>query len=233
MKNIIQSIGVLLAIVKLSTASDILLNDQYFSNNNQKDEPHIEYYANFSDMYQDIRLFHDLKNNSNKITVKRDTLGKVLSIYWRIESDSIQIWQRNFEYNDDGLLSILIDKIDNKLIIERLYGANAIGEIFLDYKFSKGFIPRKYNYYTEVFYHNYLPSEYKIISMNGHIIGKISKEYDSKGHLIREIWSGGKTNKILREFTSKFNSANGHYELLEKDSNGEIISHIITLSSIN
>ena len=131
MKNIIQSIGVLLAIVKLSTASDILLNDQYFSNNNQRDERYLEYYANFSDMYQDIKLFHDLKNNSNKITVKRDTLGKVLSIYWRIESDSIQIWQRNFEYNDDGLLSILIDKIDNKLIIERFYGANAIGKKIL------------------------------------------------------------------------------------------------------
>ena len=88
MKNIIQSIGVLLAIVKLSTASDILLNDQYFSNNNQRDERYLEYYANFSDMYQDIKLFHDLKNNSNKITVKRDTLGKVLSIYcffyWRL-----------------------------------------------------------------------------------------------------------------------------------------------------
>ena len=115
MKNIIQIIGVLLAIVKLSTASDILLNDQYFSNNNQRDERYIEYYANFSDMYQDIKLFHDLKNNSNKITVKRDTLGKVLSIYWKIESDSIQIWQRNFEYTDDGLLSLLIDKIDNKI----------------------------------------------------------------------------------------------------------------------
>ena len=69
--------------------------------------------------------------------------------------------------------------------------------------------------------------------MNGHIIGKISKEYDIKGHLIREIWSDGKTNKILREFTSNFNSENGHYELLEQDINGEIISQILTFSSIN
>ena len=69
--------------------------------------------------------------------------------------------------------------------------------------------------------------------MNGHVLGTIYKEFDSKDHLIRETWCKGETSKILREFTSIFDPKIGGYKLIERDRNGHIVKQEIVLSSIN
>ena len=61
-----------------------------------------------------------------------------------------------------------------------------MAEGFLEYLFTPGFIPRDYNYYTEIYYKNNKPSAYKFTTMNGHVIGTIYQEFDEKDHLIKE-----------------------------------------------
>ena len=47
-----------------------------------KDNP-IEYFSNFPEMYQDIKIFHDAKDDAGKMEVHRNILGKVLYINWK------------------------------------------------------------------------------------------------------------------------------------------------------
>ena len=196
-------------------------------------ENQIEYYSNFPEMYQGIKLFHDSMDDAGKMKVHRDILGKVLYIDWQVDSESDKIRRREFEYFDDGLLLKLKDKINDEVVFETLFGGNELGLKFFEYIFSPGFIPQNYNYYTEVFYQNNQPSAYKFTSMNGHVIGTIYKEFDDKNHLIRETWCKGETSKILREFTSIFDSSTGGYKLIERDRNGKIVNQEIVLSTIN
>mgnify|MGYP004203767175 CR=1 FL=1 len=193
----------------------------------------IEYYSNFPEMYQDLKLFHDSMDNAGKMKVQRDILGKVLYIDWQAEDESDLTRRREFEYHDDGLLSKLTDTINDQVIFETLFGEIELGEKFFEYIFSPGFIPQNYNYYTEVFYQNNRASAYKFTSMNGHVIGTIYKEFDKGDHLIREAWCKGETSKILREFTSTFDPKTGDYKLIERDRNGKIVNQEVVLSSVN
>ena len=196
-------------------------------------ENQIEYYSNFPEMYQGIKLFHDSMDDAGKMKVQRDVLGKVLYIDWQGEGERGMNRRREFEYFDDGLLLKLTDKINDEVMFETLFGENELGILFFEYIFSPGFIPRNYNYYTEIFYQNNRPSAYKFISMNGHVIGTIYKEFDEKDHLIREAWCKGITSKILREFTSIFDPKTGDYKLIERNRNGKIVNQEIVLSSNN
>ena len=69
--------------------------------------------------------------------------------------------------------------------------------------------------------------------MNDNVIGVIYKEFDNKNHLIREVWCKGESDKILREFTSEFDSKTGSYKLIERDRNGKIVNQEIVLSNNN
>lgn len=193
----------------------------------------IEYYSNFPEMYQGIKLFNDQMDDEGKMKVQRDVLGKVLSIDWKINDNSGRNRHRDFTYDKDGLLYSLTDKIDNKIVFETLFGKNKVGNDFFEYTFSSGFIPQNYNYYTEIFYKNGQPAIYKINSMNDNVIGIIYKEFDNKNHLIREVWCKGESDKILREFTSEFDPKTGNYKLIERDRNGKIVNQEIVLSNNN
>ena len=111
------------------------------------------------------------------------------------------------------------------------FGENDIAENFIKYIFLPGFISRDYSYFTEVYYINGKPSAYKFTTMNDYVIGRIYLEFDEKDHLIKETWYKGETSKILREFTSIFDSAAGSYKLIERDRNGNIVHQEIVLSN--
>ena len=63
-------------------------------------ENQIEYYSNFPEMYQDIKLFHDSQDDAGKMKVHRDILGKVLYIDWKVDGENDEIRRREFEYFD-------------------------------------------------------------------------------------------------------------------------------------
>ena len=191
----------------------------------------VEFYSNFPEMYQGIKLFHDAMDDAGKMHVQRDILGKVLYIDWNEEGEEENIRRRDYEYFNDGTLSKLTDTIDNEIVFETWFGENDIAEDFINYIFSSGFIPRNYNYFTEVYYNNGKPSAYKFSTMDDHVIGTVYREYDEKDHLIKEAWCKGETSKLLREFSSIFDPSTGRYKLIERDRNGDIVNQEIILSS--
>ena len=191
----------------------------------------VEFYSNFPQMYQGIKLFHDAMDDAGQMQVHRDVLGKVRYIDWNEDDEKQNTRRRSFEYYNDGTLSKLTDTIDNNLIYETLFGENKVAENFLNYVFSSGFIPRNYSYYTEIYYSNNKPTAYKFSTMEDHVIGTIYKEYNDKDHLIKEAWCKGETSKLLREFSSIFDASSGGYKLIERDKNGNIVNQEIVLSS--
>ena len=191
----------------------------------------IKFFSNFPEMYQDIKLFHDAKNDAGKMQVHRDVLGKVFNINWNEEGESENRRRRDFEYFNDGTVSKLTDKIDEEIVFEIWFGENDIAENFISYIFSPGFISRDYSYFTEIYYTNGKPFAYKFTTMNDYVIGSIILEFDEKNHLIKETWYKGETSNILREFTSIFDPTVGGYKLIERDRNGNIIHQEIVLSS--
>ena len=211
----------------------ITLHELYKCKVNKNQHVQLENYSNFSDMYQGIKLFHDSLDDASKIKVQRDILGKVLYIDWKLVGENDMNRRREFEYHNDGLLSKIIDKYNDELVSETIFGGNDFGDTFFEYIFFPGFISHNYNYYTEIFYRNMQPSTYKFTSLDGHVVGTIYKELDESDHLVRETWYKGKTNNILREFTSKFDQKTGGYKLIERDHNGKIVNQEIALSNIN
>ena len=139
------------------------------------------------------------------------------------------IWDEGEEFTDmgDGIWDPSEDYIDEG------NGRYDMGEDFINYIFSDGFIPRDYSYSTEVYYTDNKETAYKFSSMDGHVIGAIYREYDTKNHLIKETWCKGETSKILREFSSIFDPSTGDFKLIERDKNGDIVKQEIILSSNN
>ena len=117
------------------------------------------------------------------------------------------------------------------MVTEGGYYQNDIAENFINYIFSPGFISRDYSYFTEIYYNNGKPSIYKFTAMDDYVIGTKYLEFDEKDHLIKETWYKGETSKILREFTSIFDSAAGGYKLIERDRNGDIVRQETVISS--
>ena len=209
----------------------ITLRELYKCKRIENTDNKVEFYSNFPEMYQGIKLFHDAMDDAGKMQVHRDVLGKVLYIDWNEEDEDENKRRRNFEYFNDGTLSKLTDIIDDSIVFETWFGENDIAENFINYIFSSGFIPRDYSYYTEVYYTEDKPTAYKFSTLDDHVIGTIYREYDEKDHLIKEAWCKGETSKILREFSSIFNPSSGGYKLIERDRNGDIINQEIVLSS--
>lgn len=211
----------------------VTLREFYTCKRIEEQDNKVEYYSNFRDMYQGIKLFHDSMDEAGKMQVNRDVLGKVQFIDWSLEGEKDNMRRRSFEYFKDGTLSKLTDIVENKIVFETLYGENDMGENFINYIFSEGFIPRDYSYFTEVYYTEGKETAYKFSTMDGHVIGAIYREYDNKDHLIKEAWCKGETSKILREFSSIFDPSTGGLKLIERDKNGDIVKQEIILSSNN
>ena len=210
----------------------VALRELYKCKTIENKDNKVEFYSNFPEMYQEIKLFHDtMKNDAGKMRVHRDVLGKVLYIDWSEEGEADNTRHRDYEYFNDGTVSKLTDKINDKIVSETWFGENDIAENFINYIFSPGFIPQDYSYFTEVYYTNGKPSAFKFTTMNNHVIGTIYREFDEKDHLTKETWCKGETSKILREFTSIFDPSAGGYKLIERDRNGNIVHQEVVLSS--
>jgi len=199
----------------------------------QNKENSIEYFSDFPQLYQNIKVLNtDKKNNEGKMRVNRDKLGKVLNIEWISENNNKVIREREFKYFSNGLLAKLTDIIDEKIVFETIFGEHNITEDYLEYTFTTGFLPDDYNYMTEVYYNDLEEvAAYKFVSMDGHSIGTIYRQYDQNNYLVKESWLQGETSKIIREFTSIFDPTTADYKLIERDRTGNIVYQEIVLSS--
>jgi len=122
----------------------VTLRDLYKCKVIENKDNQVEYYSNFREMYQGIRLFHDAMDDAGKMHVQRDVLGKVQYIDWSIENEPDNYRRRQFQYDADGLLTRLTDTINEDVVFETVFGENETAEDFINYLFSPGFIPRDY-----------------------------------------------------------------------------------------
>ena len=104
----------------------VTLREFYTCKRIEEQDNKVEYYSNFKDMYQGIKLFHDSMDEAGKMQVNRDVLGKVQFIDWSLEGEKDNMRRRSFEYFKDGTLSKLTDIVENEIVFETLYGFHQV-----------------------------------------------------------------------------------------------------------
>ena len=220
----------------------LLLDEISRSRNILKDPESIKDYLEIrleTRFYKDqdalIKGFDAFSNESNlgKMKVSRNNSGSILSIEWANEQDSLNRI-REFSYFDDGLLESITDKIDGKIYFENLFGNNDIAEKFYRYIFSSSFQPIHYDHMTEIYYDNsFRIVAYRFLTLNGDLIGSIYKKYDSKGYLKNEKWTQGYDDRVVREFSSKYDEINNSFKIIEIGKGGKLIRQEIIINYLD
>ena len=215
-------------LVELQSSKDVL-NDPIALKSRLEDKLEEIFYSDMPEFLQGVQMFEDSMDSGMK--VKRNQEGGVLSIEW-IDDENTPVRVRNFEYFENGLLAKLEDKKENNTVYEAWFGENNFSNDFFDYVFKPGFFPVQYNHVTEVYYDSeFRVKAYKFVTFEGDIIGSIHKEYDHSGRLSNETWTKGKESKIVREFSSLFDSERGQFKLTERNQDGKIVYQEVIQSS--
>jgi len=180
------------------------------------------FYQNVQELLRESILFLG-DEQPEFMKVIRDFDNKVISMNWFTYDDSL-IRSKDFEYFDSGLLAAVRERVGGRIKNEILYGQNQFSKLYYDFVFSPGFLPSNYDHMTEIRYNmDGRVDAYDFLTLNGRKIGSINYIYNDKGNLEKEIWLKGKTDQLIREFTSIFDSENGSFRIIEKDKYGRII----------
>ena len=173
-------------------------------------------YTDFGNMISGIEYF-GIENDSNKVNVQFNG-DLIASADWK--SDEGIYHNQVYIYNGPNLIFIE-EYVEESLSRHIYFIASDKSDEYFSHVYGKNFSSTD-NYITEVFYkRNKLPVSYEFSSINNQKIGSIDLMYDSKDHLIREVWYH-RENKI-REFENRFDPNRGSYDIIERDRNGNII----------
>ena len=186
------------------------------------------YYSDYNALMKGFNAFSN-ESNLGKMKVSRNNQGSILSIEWSNEADTLTRI-REFSYYSDGLLESIKDKIDGKVYFENFFGNNDISNKFYQYIFSDSFKPLHYDHMTEIYYDSdFRIIAYRFLTLNGDLIGSIYKTYNTKGNLMRELWTQGHDDRVVREFSSSYDDSNNSYRIIEIGKGGKLIrQEIIT-----
>jgi len=173
-------------------------------------------YGDFRKMISGIEYL-GIGNDSNKVNVQFNG-DLIASADWK----SDQGLYHNQIYIYSGYNLIFIEEYIEESLSKHIYFiASDKSDEYFSHVYGKSFNSTD-DHITEVFYEkNKLPVSYEFSSINNQKIGSIDLTYDSKDHLVREVWYHGK-NKI-REFENRFDPTRGSYDIIERDGNGNII----------
>ena len=173
-------------------------------------------YGDFSKMISGIEYF-GIENDSNRVNVKFNG-DLIASADWK--SDEGLYHNQVYIYNESSLLFIE-EYVDKSLSKHIYFIASDKSDEYFSHVYGKSFNSTD-DYITEVLYaRNKLPISYEFSSISNQKIGSIDLTYDSKNHLIREVWyhRGSK----IREFENRFDPTKGAYNIIERDGSGNII----------
>ena len=227
--NLIQNYNTYIDLLIDLKESKEVLNDPIALKNRLENRLEEIFYSDMPEFLQGVQMFEGDMDSGMKI--KRNQSGGILSIEW-INDENTPVRVRNFEYLENGLLAKLQDRKENNTVYEAWFGENNFSSDFFDYVFKPGFFPIQYNHVTEVYYDSqFRVKAYKFVTFEGDLIGTIHKEYDDNGRLSNETWTKGKESKIVREFTSLFDSDRGHFKLTERNQEGKIVYQEVIQSS--
>ncbi len=197
--------------------------------------PRTEYYRSEVTFRQGIKLFPYEVHEADYLKVDYDDQGLVRLLSWYTREDSLTM-TRSYEYwEDDGSIKRLFELTADSLIIrEVLFGDEPRSREFIEYLYGVDFVPDFRNRYTEVRVDssNRVVS-YKIMSIQGQLIGGVFLDYDSSGFLMNETWfqsqqdaAGQEQLKRVREFRYIFHRDTGEQEVIERGREGQVVSHI-------
>ncbi|UCD38730.1 MAG: hypothetical protein JSW54_04420, partial [Fidelibacterota bacterium] len=194
----------------------------------QQAAPHTEYYRSEETFRQGIKLFPFEVHEADYLKVIYDDLGLVRLISWHTPEDSL-IMTRSYEYwEDDGSVKRLLELTPDSLIIrEVLFGDEPRSREFIEHVYGVGFVPDFRNRFTEVRVDStFQVVSYRIMSIQGQLIGAVFLDYDSLGFLTNETWFQGEDMRRVREFRYVFHRDTGEQEVIERGPDGQVVSHV-------
>ncbi len=197
--------------------------------------PRTEYYRSEETFRQGIKLFPFEIHEADYLKVVYDDQDFVRLMSWHTREDSL-IMTRSYEYwEDDGSVKRLLELTPDSLIIrEVLFGDEPRSREFIEHVYGVEFVPDFRNRFTEVRVDStYRVVSYKIMSIQGQLIGAVFLDYDTLGFLTNETWfqsqrgpSGGEELKRVREFRYIFHRDTGEQEVIERGREGQVVSHV-------
>jgi hypothetical protein len=194
----------------------------------QQAAPRTEYYRTEETYRQGINLFPFEVHEGDYLKVVYDELGFVRLISWYTREDSL-IKTRSYEYwEDDGSVKRLLELTPDSLIIrEVLFGDEPKSQEFIEHVYGVEFVPDFRNRFTEVRVDSAQRTvSYRIMSIQGQLLGAVFLDYDSLGFLTNETWFQGEDLRRMREFRYIFHRDTGEQEVIERGPDGQVVSHV-------
>lgn len=194
----------------------------------QQTSPQIEYYRNEATFRQGIKLFPFEVHEGDYLKVVYNDLGLVRLMSWYSRED-VLLKTRSYEYwQDDGSVKRLLELTPDSLLIrEVLFGDEPKSQEFIEYVYGVEFVPDFRNRFTEIRADSsQRTASYKIMSIQGELLGSVFLDYDSLGFLTNETWFQGAAMRRVREFRYIFHRDTGEQEVVERGPDGQVVSHV-------
>jgi len=145
-----------------------------------------------------------------------------------IEPDGNISQQIQFYYNSTGDLQVKdVFNRDSVLISRTTYYPDDIQKQLIEKIEGRGWIPTQSDYLTVTSFDSLRkPILQEVQTASGTTIGRINREYNERGDLIRETWTKGKDNQILTRTEFNFDYANAILYVIQYDSLNREVSWV-------
>ena len=190
--------------------------------------PRSEFYRDEEAFKRGIKLFPFEIHDDDYLTVEYDDLGFVGQLRWYSREDQL-LKTRSYAYwPDDNSIKRMLEFTPDSLILrELLFGDEPRSRELITFLYGVDFVSDFRDRFTEVIYDpDQIAAVYKIMSTRGNLIGAIFLDYDSLGYLVGETWFRGDDMQRVREFQYVFHRDTGEQEVIERGSEGQVVSHV-------
>jgi hypothetical protein len=136
--------------------------------------------------------------------------------------------QVQFYYNFSGDLQVKdVFNGDSLLISRTTYYPDDIQKQLIEKIEGRSWIPTQSDYLTVTTYDSlHKPIQQEVQSAGGTTVGRINREYNKRGDLIRETWTKGQDNQILTRTEFNFDYANEILYVTQYDSLNREVSWV-------
>lgn len=190
--------------------------------------PRTEVYRDEEAFKRGIKLFPFEIHEDDYLTVEYDDLGYVGRLIWYSREDRLLKTRTYAYWPDDNSVKRMLEFTPDSLILrELLFGDEPRSRELIAFIYGVDFVSDFRDRFTEVIYDTaQIEVAYKIMSTQGNLIGAIFLDYDSLGYLVGETWFRGDDMRRVREFQYVFHRDTGEQEVIERGSEGQVVSHV-------
>ncbi len=145
-----------------------------------------------------------------------------------IEPDGNISQQIQFYYNSSGDLQVKdVFNRDSLLISRTTYYPDDIQKQLIEKIEGRGWIPTQSDYLTVTSFDSlHRPILNEVQTAGGTTVGRINREYNERGDLIRETWTKGENDRMLTRTEFNFDYANEILYVIQYDSLNREVSWV-------